>query len=148
MLCAAAMIALLLANSPLEPRYAQLLELPVAIQIGDLAIAKPLLLWVNDGRMAVFLMLVGLEVKREIMEGELSNASNAALPLVAALGGMAGPALVYLACNWGDEEALRGWGSLSASNWVSWDRSGFQPGSGSQRCRKEPTGANSMVWRC
>ena len=115
-LCAAAMIALLLANSPLEPLYAQLLELPVAIQIGGLAIAKPLLLWVNDGLMAVFFMLVGIEVKREIMEGELSNASNAALPVVAALGGMAGPALVYLACNWGDEEALRGWAIPTATD--------------------------------
>ena len=83
-LCAAAMIALLLANSPLEALYAQLLELPVAIQIGGLAIAKPLLLWVNDGLMAVFFMLVGLEVKREVIEGELSNASNGALPVVAA----------------------------------------------------------------
>jgi len=115
-LCAAAMIALLLANSPLEPLYARLLELPVAIQIGDLAIAKPLLLWVNDGLMAVFFMLVGLEVKREFIEGELSNASNAALPGVAALGGMAGPALVYLACNWGDEEALRGWAIPTATD--------------------------------
>ncbi len=116
MLCAAAMIALLLANSPLEPLYAQLLELPVAIQIGGLAIAKPLLLWVNDGLMAIFFMLVGIEVKREIIEGELSNASNAALPVVAALGGMAGPALVYLACNWGDEEALRGWAIPTATD--------------------------------
>jgi hypothetical protein len=87
-LCAAAAVALVLANSPLEALYAQLLELPVAIQLGGLAIAKPLLLWVNDGLMAVFFMLVGLEVKREIVEGELSNASNAALPVVAALGGM------------------------------------------------------------
>jgi NhaA family Na+:H+ antiporter len=110
------MIALLLANSPLEALYAQLLELPVAIQIGGLAIAKPLLLWVNDGLMAVFFMLVGLEVKREVMEGELSNASNAALPVVAALGGMAGPALVYLTCNWGDEEALRGWAIPTATD--------------------------------
>jgi Na+:H+ antiporter, NhaA family len=115
-LCAAAMIALVLANSPLEPLYARLLELPVAIQIGGLAIAKPLLLWVNDGLMAVFFMLVGIEIKREIMEGELSNASNAALPVVAALGGMAGPAFVYLACNWGDQEALRGWAIPTATD--------------------------------
>jgi NhaA family Na+:H+ antiporter len=115
-LCAAAMIALVLANSPLEPLYAQLLELPVAIQLGRLAIAKPLLLWINDGLMAVFFMLVGLEVKREIIEGELSKASNAALPVIAALGGMAGPALVYLACNWGDAEALRGWAIPTATD--------------------------------
>ena len=107
-LCAAAAIALMLANSPLETLYSQLLDLPLAIQIGGLAIAKPLLLWVNDGLMAVFIMLVGLEVKREIVEGELSRVPNAALPAIAALGGMAGPALVYLACTWGDAEALRG----------------------------------------
>ena len=116
MLCAAAAVALILANSSLEPLYAQLLELPVAIQFGGLAIAKPLLLWVNDGLMAVFFMLVGLEIKREIMEGELSSASNAALPVVAALGGMAGPALVYLAFNWSDEEALRGWAIPTATD--------------------------------
>ena len=58
--------------------------------------------------MAIFFMLVGLEVKRAVLEGELSNVSNAAPPPIAALGGMAGPALVYLACNWGDAEALRG----------------------------------------
>ena len=115
MLCAVALTALGFANSPLEALYAWFLELPVAIQIGGLAIAKPLLLWVNDGLMAVFFMLVGLEVKREIIEGELSNASNAALPVVAALGGMAGPALVYLTCNWGDQEALRGLRPAGAS---------------------------------
>jgi Na+:H+ antiporter, NhaA family len=108
-LCAAAAIALALANSPLETLYIQLLDLPLAIQIGSLAIAKPLLLWVNDGLMAIFFMLVGLEVKREVVEGELSRLSDAALPAIAALGGMAGPALVYLACAWDDAEALRGW---------------------------------------
>jgi NhaA family Na+:H+ antiporter len=115
-LCAAAVIALALANSPLEALYAWLLELPVAIQVGDLAIAKPLLLWVNDGLMAVFFLLVGLEVKREFVEGELSSVSQAALPVIAALGGMAGPALVYLACNWGDDEALRGWAIPTATD--------------------------------
>jgi NhaA family Na+:H+ antiporter len=105
-----------LANSPLETFYTQLLELPVVVQIGGLAIAKPLLLWVNDGLMAIFFMLVGLEVKRAIVEGELSSVSNAALPVIAAMGGMAGPALVYLACNWGDAEALRGWAIPTATD--------------------------------
>ena len=115
-LCAAAAMALMLANSPLETFYIRLLDLPLAIQIGGLAIAKPLLLWVNDGLMAVFFMLVGLEVKREVVEGELSRMSNAALPAIAAAGGMAGPALVYLACNWGDAEALRGWAIPTATD--------------------------------
>jgi NhaA family Na+:H+ antiporter len=115
-LCAAAAIALALANSPLETLYAQLLDLPFAIQIGALAIAKPLLLWVDDGLMAVFFMLVGLEVKREVVAGELSRVAKAALPAIAAVGGMTGPALVYLACNWGDSEALRGWAIPTATD--------------------------------
>jgi NhaA family Na+:H+ antiporter len=115
-LCAAAATALALANSPLEAYYAKLLDLPVAVEVGGLTIAKPLLLWVNDGLMAIFFMLVGLEVKREVVEGELSSLSNAALPVIAALGGMTGPALVYLACNWGDAEALRGWAIPTATD--------------------------------
>jgi NhaA family Na+:H+ antiporter len=115
-LAAAAAIALVLANSPLEPSYVRLLDLPIAVQIGGLTLAKPVLLWVNDGLMAVFFMLVGIEVKREIVEGELSSAANAALPAIAALGGMAGPALVYLAFNWGDATALRGWAIPTATD--------------------------------
>jgi NhaA family Na+:H+ antiporter len=115
-LCLAAAIALVLANSSLEALYARLLELPIAIRVGGLEIDKPLLLWVNDGLMAVFFMLVGVEVKREAVEGELSRGSRAVLPAIAALGGMAGPALVYLACNWGDAAALRGWGIPTATD--------------------------------
>ena len=115
-LCAAAAVALVLANSPLETLYAQLLDATISVQVGSLGIAKPLLLWVNDGLMAVFFMLVGLEVKREVVEGELSSVSSAALPAIAALGGMAGPALVYLACNWSDPEALRGWAIPTATD--------------------------------
>lgn len=102
-------MALVLANSPLETLYTQLLDLRLAVQVGGLVVAKPLLLWVNDGLMAIFFMLVGLEVKRAVVEGELSSVSNAALPVIAAVGGMVGPALVYLACNWSDADALRGW---------------------------------------
>jgi Na+:H+ antiporter, NhaA family len=115
-LCIAAASALILANSPLAALYARLLDLPMAIRVGGLVIEKPLLLWVNDGLMAVFFMLVGLEVKREVVEGELSRQSSAALPAIAALGGMAGPALVYLACNWGDPAALRGWAIPTATD--------------------------------
>jgi NhaA family Na+:H+ antiporter len=81
----------MLANSPLETFYIQFLDLPLAIQIGGLAIAKPLLLWVNDGLMAIFFMRVGPEVKREVVEGALSRVSDAAVSAIAALGGMAGP---------------------------------------------------------
>jgi Na+:H+ antiporter, NhaA family len=113
---AAAAIALVLANSPLEPLYTRLLELPIAVRIGGLAIAKPVLLWVNDGLMAIFFMLVGLELKRELVEGELSNGANAALPALAAVGGMVAPALVYLGCTWGDAAALRGWAIPTATD--------------------------------
>jgi len=75
-----------------------------------------LLLWVNDGLMAIFFMLVGLEVKRALIEGELSSLSSAALPVIAALGGMTGPALVYVACNWGNAEALQGWAIPTATD--------------------------------
>jgi Na+:H+ antiporter, NhaA family len=105
-----------LANSPLAALYERLLELPLAVQAGSLAIAKPLLLWVNDGLMAIFFMLVGLEIKRELVGGELSSVSNAALPAIAALGGMAGPAIVYIAFTWGDAEALRGWAIPTATD--------------------------------
>jgi Na+:H+ antiporter, NhaA family len=115
-LCMAAAAALALANSPLGTLYTRLLEVPIAIQVGGLVIAKPLLLWVDDGLMAVFFMLVGLEVKREVIEGELSRGSNAAPPAIAALGGMAGPALVYIACNWGHAETLRGWAIPTATD--------------------------------
>jgi Na+:H+ antiporter, NhaA family len=115
-LCAAAALALVLANTPLAALYEGLLDLPLAVQVGSLVIAKPLLLWVNDGLMAVFFMLVGLEVKRELVEGELSSLKNAALPAIAALGGMAGPAIVYIAFAWGDAEALRGWAIPTATD--------------------------------
>ncbi len=115
-LCVAAAAALLVANSPLGTFYTRLIEIPIAVQVGGLMIAKPLLLWVNDGLMAVFFMLVGLEVKREVVEGELSRGSSAALPAIAALGGMAGPALVYVACNWGDAAARRGWAIPTATD--------------------------------
>lgn len=115
-LCGAAVLALILANSPLGPFYTKLLDVPLAFQLGGLVVKKPLLLWVDDGLMAVFFMLVGLEIKREIVEGGLSRPSRAVLPLIAAIGGMAAPALIYLLWNWGDAQALRGWAIPTATD--------------------------------
>ena len=115
-LCAAAALALVLANSPLGALYTRLLDVPLAVQVDGLIIKKPLLLWVDDGLMAVFFMLVGLEVKRELLEGGLSRRSDAILPAIAALGGMAVPALIYVLCNWGNPQALRGWAIPTATD--------------------------------
>lgn len=105
----AAIIAMLAANSPLADLYSELLDITVAVQVGALLISKPLLLWVNDGLMAVFFFLIGLEIKREVMEGELSSVSQIVLPAVGALGGMIIPASIYIWMNRGDPIALDGW---------------------------------------
>jgi len=109
LLLLAAATAMVIANSPLASIYNALLETPVAIQVGTLSIDKPLLLWINDGLMAVFFFLVGLEIKREITEGELSSFSQVVLPGMGALGGMAIPAAIYAWINQGDPAALDGW---------------------------------------
>lgn len=109
LLLLAAVIALIVANSPLAGFYNGFLNTTVAIQIGALAINKPLLLWINDGLMAVFFLLVGLEIKREILEGELSSVAQIILPGVGALGGMIVPAGIYAWLNHGDAAALEGW---------------------------------------
>ncbi len=112
----AALSALLVRNSPWESVYGVLLELPVAVQAGSLQIAKPLLLWVNDGLMAAFFFLVGLEIKRELLQGELSSPAKAALPVAAAVGGMVVPALIYLLFNAGDKVAMHGWAIPTATD--------------------------------
>ncbi|MGI9206258.1 MAG: Na+/H+ antiporter NhaA [Woeseiaceae bacterium] len=109
LLLISSILAMLVANSPLSQYYEALLGTTVAIQVGALAINKPLLLWVNDGLMAVFFFLIGLEIKREIVEGELSSFSQVVLPGVGALGGMIVPAAIYTWLNWGDSVALDGW---------------------------------------
>ena len=109
LLLAAAVIAMLVANSPLAAMYDSLLDTTVAIQVGSVSINKPLLLWINDGFMAVFFLLIGLEIKREVMEGELSSLSQIILPGMGALGGMVVPAAIYVWLNWGDPIALDGW---------------------------------------
>jgi Na+:H+ antiporter, NhaA family len=115
-LVAAALLALLASNSPLEGLYGGLLATPVGVRIGLLAIDKPLLLWINDGLMAIFFFLVGLEIKRELLRGELSTFSQAILPVVAAIGGMAVPAIIYIALNAEDPTALRGWAIPAATD--------------------------------
>lgn len=109
LLIAAAALALLINNSPLSWLYNAFLETPVVAQVGGLQIAKPLLLWINDGLMALFFLVIGLEVKREVIEGHLSSPSQIILPGAAAIGGMLVPALIYLAVNQGNSAALSGW---------------------------------------
>ena len=108
-LMAMAVLAVVIANSPLAPLYEALLNTPVVVQVGALELAKPLLLWINDGLMAVFFFLVGLEVKREMLAGELSRPAQVAFPALAALGGMAAPALIFAALNRGSAAAMEGW---------------------------------------
>ncbi|MBX7540495.1 Na+/H+ antiporter NhaA [Qipengyuania sphaerica] len=112
----AAALALAIANSPLAPQYLGFLEIPVVAAIGSFVIDKPLLLWINDGLMAVFFFLVGLEVKREVLEGQLSSWNKASLPLVAAIGGMALPALVFIGLNLDSPENIRGWAIPAATD--------------------------------
>jgi len=108
--------ALLLQNSVLTDFYSRFLETPLQISFGSFGIAKPLLLWVNDGLMAVFFFLVGLEIKREILEGELSSRSQIILPLIAAIGGMITPALVFTFFNYDDSFAMNGWAIPTATD--------------------------------
>jgi NhaA family Na+:H+ antiporter len=109
-------VALIFQNSALSSYYTGFLNTPVEIRIGALRIAKPLLLWVNDGLMAIFFLVVGLEIKREVMEGHLSSLSQMALPSIAALGGMIVPAIVFSVFNYGDEFAMRGWAIPTATD--------------------------------
>jgi NhaA family Na+:H+ antiporter len=109
LLIAAAALALIINNSPLAWLYNGLLDVPVVAQVGALKIAKPLLLWINDGLMALFFLLIGLEVKREVLEGHLSKPSQIVLPGAAAIGGMVVPALIYWFLNKDTPAALSGW---------------------------------------
>ncbi len=117
LLFATATVAIILANTALAPIYGHLLDVPLAISVGAHGLAKPLLLWINDGLMAVFFLLVGLEIKREFIEGQLSTARQALLPFVGAVGGMAVPAGVYIYFNFGhDPLALNGWAIPAATD--------------------------------
>src|SRR5213593_4356412 len=115
-LAAAAVVGLIWANSPFRELYTGFLDLPLSIQVGALKISKPLLLAINDGLMAIFFLIVGLEIKREVLEGELSSVQRATLPAVAAIGGMIVPAVLYLAFNWGDPATRKGWAIPAATD--------------------------------
>lgn len=117
-LAVSALLALLVSNSPLAAWYEAFVHLPGEVRIGGdwLVLSKPLVIWVNDLWMAVFFFLVGLEIKRELVDGELASPGQAILPAGAALGGMVVPALIYVAINYGDPVALRGWAIPAATD--------------------------------
>lgn len=112
----AAFFAMLVANTPLSHYYDMLLQVIVEVRVADWQIEKPLLLWINDGLMAFFFLVVGLELKREFLEGELADRTKVVFPVIAAVGGMAVPALVYLLFNHSDPLAVRGWAIPAATD--------------------------------
>ena len=118
MLALAAIVALVVSNSPLAPLYERFVQMRVELRFANdwLVLSKPWLLWVNDLWMAVFFFLIGLEIKREVLAGELASLKQASLPAVAAVGGMVVPALIYVALNHGDAVALRGWAIPTATD--------------------------------
>lgn len=111
-----ALLALLANNSFMASGYEGILNTPVAVQFGEFKIAKPFLLWINDGLMAIFFFLVGLEIKREVIKGELSSLDKVSLPLFAAVGGIAVPALIYLGFNYTDAVTINGWAIPAATD--------------------------------
>ncbi|MFK7838715.1 MAG: Na+/H+ antiporter NhaA [Bdellovibrionales bacterium] len=116
LLCCAALLAMVFENSALSGLYDGFKNIPVIFQAGGFVIDKPLLLWINDGLMAIFFLLIGLEIKRELMEGHLSSRDQVILPAVAALGGLVMPALVYSYINWSDPATLQGWAIPAATD--------------------------------
>jgi NhaA family Na+:H+ antiporter len=116
MLCLATVAALIVANSPLASQYSALLAAKGQLSIGSIGLSKSVEHWINDGLMAIFFLLVGLEIKREAIEGELASVKKAALPVIAAIGGFILPSAIYAAVNWGDAQALRGWAIPDATD--------------------------------
>lgn len=116
LLVLAGTLAMVAANTGLAEAYQALLRMPVRIEVGTFGLDKSLYVWVNDLLMAIFFLLVGLEIKREVVTGELSDPARMALPVVAAIGGMLVPAAIYAAINGHDPLALRGWAIPSATD--------------------------------
>ncbi len=116
LLVACAILAMLVANTPLYGFYQSVLDIPVAVQFGSFEIAKPLLLWINDGLMAIFFLFVGLEVKRELLEGHLSSPGQVMLPAIAAVAGIAIPAAIFVAFNYDQATTLQGWAIPAATD--------------------------------
>ncbi|ODV12994.1 MAG: Na+/H+ antiporter NhaA [Rubrivivax sp. SCN 70-15] len=106
---AAMLVALVTVNSPLRPLYDAIHHTPVGIRVGGWDIERPLILWINEGLMVFFFLLVALEIKREVLQGHLASRARVALPLISAVGGMVVPAVMYLAFTWRDPAAARGW---------------------------------------
>lgn len=116
LLVIATLLAMFMANTSLEAFYASLTSIPVVVSFGSLVIAKPLLLWINDGLMAIFFFMIGLEVKREVIEGSLRDPKAISVPAFAALGGMLVPSMIYAWFNWNNPVALQGWAIPSATD--------------------------------
>lgn len=116
LLIIAAVAALVAANSPLEDAYEAFRQIPVQVRIGALDLDKPAILWINDGLMAIFFLLVALEIKREALTGELAGRDALVLPLACAVGGVVVPALLFTAFNHGDAQAMRGWAVPAATD--------------------------------
>lgn len=116
LLIAAAVLAMACANSPLASLYDSFREMPVQLRVGELNLAKPLLLWINDGLMAIFFLLVALEIKREVRSGQLSSRAQLLQPLLCAFAGVAVPALIYIAINRDDAQAMQGWAIPAATD--------------------------------
>lgn len=110
-------LALIFKNTSLENIYTSFLNMKISIELDSLfSIDKPLILWVNDGLMSIFFLLIGLEIKKELIEGHLSSLSKIALPAIAALGGMILPAIFFILFNFGDSTALKGWAIPTATD--------------------------------
>lgn len=116
LLCLAAILAMISENSSLSPIYEGFKNIPVILKFGAFEVDKPLLLWINDGLMAIFFLLIGLEIKREVVEGHLSKREQIILPSVAALGGLVVPAAIYAYINWNSSETLNGWAIPAATD--------------------------------